>query len=254
MILPASKEKGFTLIESVFATLLFAILISATFAIFRYMGQATEESRSAIRIAQQLENNVTILRALIRHNGWEPFLQNYFLPPNSYTLTTTPPFIAVSPTTPIAEGEWRVSLSADPDLGPYLSGISLSGTTYTLTFSSPVYAKLRDPNQAIPILSSSSARWRDETTTFANTPSGASTSVTIVSSAGQISALGGQRLKPTSSIVDIQERSDTTASNGVVIPAAAASPTIGYPSVIRARFQTMIGGTSLTYATTLHAE
>lgn len=254
----ATKTQAFTLIESVFATLLFAILISATFSVLRYMGQTTQESRDAIRIAQQLENNVTILRALSRQNGWETFLQNYFVTGGTYVLTTASPFASPAPATPIAEGEWRVSLTADPELGPYLSGISVNTTaippTYTLTFSSAVYAKVRDPNQLIPIISSASAKWIDDSTSFANVPSGASTAITVTSSASQVTALGGQRLKPTGNVVDTEERSDTTSQTGVLIPTSAASPTVGYPSVVRARFQTVSGGTSLTYTTTLSAE
>lgn len=249
---PTMKKKAFTLIETVFATILVGILISATFAVLRYSGQTTQESRDAIRIAQQLENNMTILRALARQNGWETFLQTYFATPQTYTLTATSPFIAAS-VGGITEGQWRVTLSADPDLGPYLSRVSLAGTTYTLTFSSPVYGKVRDPNQLIPIVSSTVTKWTDDNAQFPTVPSNANLNVNVTSSAGQVAALTGQRLKPTGNVVDREERADITSQNGVVLPANGASSN-GYPSVVKVRLETMSGGTTLSYITNLSAE
>ena len=251
-----TSTSGFTLIETLFATVMFGILISATFAVLRYIGQTTQESRDAIKISQQLENNLTILHGLARQTGWETFLANYF-PGKKYVLTTSSPFLADASALPaIAEGEWRVTLSADPDLGPYITNVAVNATasppTYTLTFSSPVYAKVKDPNQLIPIITSGAVKWLDDSTNFATVPASASATVTVTSSAGQIASLTGQRLKPTGNVVDQEERSDITSQTGMILPASGSSA--GYPSVVKVRFETVIGGTTLSYTTSLSAE
>lgn len=253
-----TSSSGFTLIETLFATVMFGILISATFAVLRYIGQTTQESRDAIKISQQLENNLTILHGLARQTGWETFLTNYFASGKTYVLTTSSPFLADASTLPtIGEGEWRVTLSADPDLGPYITNVAVNTTasppTYTLTFSSPVYAKVKDPNQLIPIITSGAVKWLDDSTNFATVPASASATVTVTSSAGQITSLTGQRLKPTGNVVDQEERSDITSQTGVLLP-ASGSTGAGYPSVVKVRFQTVIAGTTLSYTTSLSAE
>lgn len=251
-----SSISAFTLIETVFATMLFGILIAATFSVLRYIGQTTQESRDAIRIAQSIENAMTVLNVASRSDasGWSGFITGAL--GKTYRITSSYGLQDLGASPPaMTEGEWRATVSVDPDLGPYLQQIAYNSTaqTYTLTFSGDVYGKSKDLNRLVPVISSTAARWTDEASPFATTPATAANVVVITTTAGQAAALGGQRIKPGTDLVDREERSDITHESGVALP-TGATPSTGVPAMVRVRLQTLSGGTTLFYNATLAAQ
>jgi type II secretory pathway pseudopilin PulG len=251
------KSKAFTLIETVFATILFGVLVVATLGIVRYVGQTSGENKDAIAIASELKNNRTILKTLVNQQGWETFLSTHMsVNPGTGALDSTT-YSFLNPYQPsiasgaIAEGEWRVTFAVDPTFGPYLQRIQkdTAPSQYVLLFSAAVYGKAKGINDLVPIINAP-VRWSTEAVGFGYTPSAAGTTLTIPGP--PFPPNSGYRVKPTEYIVDAQERADVSYRNGVPIP--ESTPVPGYPSMIKLRFQTLRSGSNVYFNDILTAE